>query len=47
VLHPTTWFSKLMCCLYAMIGLPLYIVMLGAAGQWSKSFRYRLLTVLV
>ena len=32
VLHPTTWYSKVACCLYAMAGLPLYIIMLGAAG---------------
>ena len=32
VLHPTSWYSKVICCLYAMFGLPLYIIMLGAAG---------------
>ncbi|KAL5251130.1 hypothetical protein ACHWQZ_G016747 [Mnemiopsis leidyi] len=41
VLHPTSWYSKVICCLYAMFGLPLYIIMLGAAGKYIVSmFEY-------
>ncbi|XP_063687994.1 two pore potassium channel protein sup-9-like isoform X2 [Bolinopsis microptera] len=37
VLHPSTWYSKVACCLYAMAGLPLYILMLGASGKFIVS----------
>eukprot|EP00116_Pleurobrachia_bachei_P003502 sb/3463764/ len=33
-LHPTTWYSKALTLLYSMAGLPLYILMLGAAGKY-------------
>ena len=41
VLVPSNWFSKLVCCCYAMAGLPLYIIMLGASGYFAFLFNYK------